>query len=49
MVQFFWIYSEGVNTVNHRILLRKLRLLGVDVHACEWFESFLSGRWQVTV
>ena len=34
--------AKAFDTVNQR-------LLGVDVHACEWFESFLSGRSQVTV
>ena len=30
--------AKAFDTVNHRILLRKLHLLSVDDHACEWFE-----------
>ena len=41
--------AKAFDTVNHKILLRKLHLLGGDDHACEWFESFLSDRSQVTV
>ncbi len=36
--------AKAFDTVNHRILLHKLHLLGADDHACEWFESFLSDR-----
>ena len=41
--------GKAFDTVNHKILLHKLHLLGADYHACEWFESFLSDRSQVTV
>ena len=41
--------GKAFDTVNYKILLHKLHLLGADYHACEWFESFLSDRSQVTV
>ena len=41
--------AKAFDTVKHKILLRKLHLLGTDGHACEWFESFISGRSQVAV
>ena len=42
--------AKAFDTVNYKILLRiKPHLLGGDDHACEWFESFLSDRSQVTV
>ena len=47
--EVFLDISKAFDTVNHRILLRKLRLIGVDVHACKWYEYFLSGRSLVTV
>ena len=48
-VAIFLDLAKAFDTVKHRILLRKLRLLRVDDHAFEWFESFLFGRSQVTV
>ena len=48
-VAVFLDLAKAFDTVKHRILLRKLRLLRVDDHAFEWFESFLFGRSQVTV
>ena len=47
--EVFLDISKAFDTVNYRILLRKLRLLGVDGHACKWYEYFLSGRSLVTV
>ena len=41
--------AKALHTFNHRTLLNKLRLLGVDANACQWFESFLSGRTRVTI
>ena len=36
------------DTVNHNILISKIRALGADDNACLWFTSFLSNRTQVT-
>ena len=41
--------AKAFDTVNHKILLSKLSSLGVDPHACEWFQSFLSALFQITV
>ena len=40
---------KAFDTVNHSILLEKLRLNGLDDHACKWFKSYLSDRVQCTV
>ena len=41
--------KKAFDTVNHRVLLLKLRALGVDDSALAWFESYLTNRCQRTV
>ena len=38
--------KKAFDTVNHQILLEKLKLYGVDAHALLWFTSYLSDRKQ---
>ena len=40
---------KAFDTVDHAILIDKLRLNGLDDHTCEWFESYLSDRVQYTM
>jgi retron-type reverse transcriptase len=40
--------TKAFETVNHDILLQKLRAVCADDNACIWFSSFLSKRSQVT-
>ena len=39
--------QKAFDTVNHKILLDKLRAMGVDEIAVQWFNSYLSGRQQL--
>ena len=41
--------KKTFDTVNHRVLLFKLRALGVDDSAAAWFKSYLTNRCQRTV
>ena len=41
--------KKAFDTVNHRVLLFKLRALGVDDSAAAWFKSYLTNRCQRTV
>ncbi|CAB4031691.1 Hypothetical predicted protein, partial [Paramuricea clavata] len=40
--------SKAFDTVDHTMLLDKLRILGVDEDSLDWFESYLSERSQPT-
>ena len=40
--------SKAFDTVGHNILLRKLKLIGLDNKSLNWFESYLSNRLQKT-
>ena len=41
--------KKAFDTVNHRVLLLKLRAFGVDDSAAAWFKSYLTNRCQRTV
>ena len=41
--------KKAFDTVNHLVLLFKLRALGVDDSAAAWFKSWLTNRCQRTV
>ena len=47
-VVLFLDLKEAFDTVNHQVLLEKLKLYGVDAHAFLWFTSYLSDRKQCT-
>ena len=38
--------SKAFDSINHDILLSKLRSLGVSQSALEWFSSYIKGRYQ---
>ena len=38
--------SKALDSINHDMLLFKLRSLGVSPSALEWFKSYLNGRYQ---
>ena len=42
------VASRIFDTVDHTILLNKLKWLGADVLTVQWFRSYLTGRTQVT-
>ena len=39
--------SKAFDTVDHQLLLKKLRSLGLDNNSMDWFKSYLSAREQV--
>lgn len=41
--------KKAFDTVDHAILLDKLKLIGLDKRACEWFLNYLTDRRQYTV
>ena len=42
-------FSKAFDTVNHRLLLAKLNILGFQEKTCDWINSYLSGRQQKVV
>ena len=38
--------TKAFDTIDHKIILRKMSCLGVDQAAIKWFSSYLSGRTQ---
>ena len=40
--------QKAFDTVDHTILLNKLKWLGADDLTVQWFRSYLTGRTQVT-
>ena len=45
---FFLDYSWPFNTVNHHILLRKMRMYGFPLNICKWVEDYFMERLQYT-
>lgn len=39
--------SKAFDTVNHKLLLKKLHCIGIRGYTYSWFESYLSGRTQI--
>ena len=39
-------FSKAFDTVNHKLLLAKLNILGFQEGTCQWINSYLSGRQQ---
>ena len=44
----FLDFSKAFDTVDHAILVCKLKSVGLDENSLNWFESYLSSRQQVT-
>ena len=42
----FFDLKKAFNTVNHKILLSKLKNYGISGNAYQWFESYLENRTQ---
>jgi len=45
----FLDFSKAFDTVNHKILLKKLRLYGINHRLLQWFQSYLNNRTQFTM
>ena len=45
----FLDFSKAFDTVNHRILIEKLKILGFQNDTCAWVNSYLSNRYQQVV
>lgn len=45
-IMVFLDFSKAFDTVNHRLLLEKLKILGFDTPSCNWVKSYLSNRYQ---
>jgi hypothetical protein len=43
----FLDFSKAFDTVDHGILLRKLKSFGLDNNSLNWFESYLTNRQQL--
>ena len=37
---------KAFNVVDHKLLLKKLQVYGLNTNSLEWFQSYLSGRYQ---
>ena len=45
----FLDFSKAFDTVNHKILIEKLKILGVQNDTCDWINSYLCNRYQMVV
>ena len=43
----FLDFSKAFDTVNHRLLLEKLKIMGFEPSALDWVKSYLSNRYQM--
>ena len=48
-VGIFVDLKKAFDTVNHKILLEKMKIYGFSEHCIKWFSSYLSNRKQITV
>ena len=44
----FLDYSRAFNSVNHKILLRKMKMYGFSCNVCNWFIDYFNDRLQYT-
>ena len=45
----FLDFSKAFDTVNHKILIEKLKILGFQNDTCDWINSYLCNRYQMVV
>ena len=41
-------FKKALDSVNHNIILKKLKKLGLQLNTIDWFRSYLASRTQIT-